>query len=256
VRASSVACPVAAALVGLLSVVAPGHAQSRWTVDPKTSLAWWQVSPHLNHLWATTCPAEPSWRPGEGRSSGWSINPLLKMPATGYANVEDTVHVPLFPRRWVNAVCVEAIRGEVVIEDTVHWRGVRGAVAVRGDALITGEAIRDVMMHQLLETGQFPEIRFALDSLVGLTKRADTVLGKAVGSLTLRGTPMPITAAVTLFPDAGGMRVLAKWRAPAWILADLTPKIHFYGLGVDAMLWRDLFMGADLVFRLEATPAQ
>src|SRR5437870_6293491 len=106
---------LAAALVGLLAAAGAAPAQTRWTVDPKTSLAWWQVSPHLNHLWATTCPAEPSWRPGEGRSTGWSINPLLKMPATGYANVEDTVHVPLFPRHWVNSVCVEAVGGEVVV---------------------------------------------------------------------------------------------------------------------------------------------
>jgi len=242
--------------VGLLSAAAAGHAQTRWTVDSKTSLAWWQVSPHLNHLWATTCPAEPSWRPGEGRSSGWTINPLLKLPSTGYANVEDTVHVPLFPRRWVNPVCVEAVRGEVVVDDTLHFRGVHGAVTVRGDALITGEGIRDVMMHQLLETGQFPEIQFTLDSLVDVTKRADTIVARAIGSLTLRATPTRITAGVKVFPDAGGMRVLAKWRSPAWILADLTPRIHTYGLGVDALLWRDLFMGADLVFRPEATPAR
>ena len=223
-------------------------------MDPKTSLAWWQVSPHLNHLWATTCPAEPSWRPGEGRSTGWTINPLLKMPATGYANVEDTVHVPLFPRRWVNPVCAEAVGGEVVVQDTAHWRGVRGTVTVRGDALITGESIRDVLMHQLLQTGQFPEIQFSLDSLIDVSRRADTVLGSAVGTLTLRGTRTPTTAAVKWFPDAGGMRVLARWRAPAWILQDLTPKIRSYGLGVDAALWKDLFMGADLVFLPEATP--
>src|SRR6266853_2667034 len=92
----TLAAPLAG--LGLLTVVAAAHAQVRWTIDPKTSIAWWQMSPNLNHLWATTCPGDPSWRPGEGRSSGWNINPKLKLPRTGYANVDDTVHVPLFPR--------------------------------------------------------------------------------------------------------------------------------------------------------------
>jgi polyisoprenoid-binding protein YceI len=244
---------LAVAVAGLLSVMAVAHAQTRWVVDPKTSLAWWQVSPHLNHLWATTCPAEPSWRPGEGRSSGWNINPLLKLPSTGYANVEDTVHVPLFPRHWVNPVCAEAVRGDVVVGDTLHWRGVHGAISVRSDALITGESIRDRLMHELLQTAQFPEIVFTVDSLVGVSKLADTLLGHAVGTLTVLGVPSPTTATVRVFPDAGGMRVLVKWRAPAWILADLTPKIHYYALGLDAMIWKDLFMGADLVLRSEPT---
>src|SRR5882757_8516136 len=78
---------VAAVLLCLRTASADAQAETRWTVDPKASLAWWQVSPHLNHLWATTCPGEPSWRPGEGRSSGWNINPYLELPATGYANV-------------------------------------------------------------------------------------------------------------------------------------------------------------------------
>ena len=55
---------LAAALVGLLTAVAGAPAQTAWTVDPKASLAWWQINPHLGHLWATTCPQEPSWKPG------------------------------------------------------------------------------------------------------------------------------------------------------------------------------------------------
>ena len=247
---------LAAALVGLLAAAGAAPAQTRWVVDPKTSLAWWQVSPHLNHLWATTCPGEPSWRPGEGRSSGWNINPYLELPRTGYANVEDTVHVPLYPRHRVHPVCVEAVRGVVVVPDTVHWRGMRGKVDVRGDALITGETVRDVMMHQVLETAQFPEISFTLDSLVDMSKQADTLRGSAVGTLTVRGVQRPTTAAVKAFPEAGGMRVLAKWRvwAPDLML-QLTPKLNYLGLGVNTAIWRDVFMGADLVFRPEATPA-
>jgi polyisoprenoid-binding protein YceI len=238
-----------AALVGLLAAVAVAHAQTRWTIDPKTSLAYWQISPNLNHLWATTCPGDSSWRPGEGRSSGWYINPKLKLPRTGYANDEDTVHVPLFPRHTVYPVCVEAARGEVVVADTVHWRGVVGTIAVQGSALVTGEMMRDVMMHQVLQTMQFPEIFFTVDSLVGITEQADTLRGSAVGTLTVRGQPHPTTAVVKVFPDAGGMRVLAKWRITAKELVEFTPKLHYLGLGVNTNIWHTFFMGADLMFR-------
>jgi len=138
------------ALALLLHV--PASAQGRWTVDAKTSLAWWQMTPHLNHLWATTCPGDPDWRPGEERSGGWTINPKLKLSRSGWQNIEDTIHVPLFPRHVVQPICVEAVRGNVEIADTVHWRGVHGMIAVQGDALITGESMRDVMMHQMMQT--------------------------------------------------------------------------------------------------------
>src|SRR6266853_1910588 len=200
-----------AVLVGLIAT-ATAQAQTTWTVDRKASLAWWQVSPHLNHLWATTCPGEPSWRPGEGRSSGWKINPYLELPPTGYANVEDTVHVPLYPRRRV---------------------------------------------HQVLQTAQFPEITFTLDSLVGMTKQADTLFGSAVGTLAVRGVQEPTTAAVKAFPEAGGMRVLSKWRIPATTLQlTLIPQLRTLGLGVNTLIWKDFFMGADLVFRPQATGAK
>src|SRR6266478_10196110 len=90
-----------AAFVGLVTAVAALSAQTHWTIDPRTSLAWWQVSPHLNHLWATTCPEEPSWRPGEGRSSGWKAE--VDVPG-GTGNVDDTVDVPIHPRHKVRSV--------------------------------------------------------------------------------------------------------------------------------------------------------
>lgn len=243
-----------AVLAGLAMAVATPQAQTVWTVDRKSSLAWWQVSPHLNHLWATTCPQEPSWYPGEGRTLGFTIRP--PSPQTGYANTPDTVHVPLYPRYQVSAVCSEAVAGRVVLPDTVRWRGVRGEVTVRADALVTGESMRDVVMHQILETPAFPEIRFTLDSLVNLTRRGDTLFAGAVGTLTVRGVQQPTTAVVKAYPEAGGMRVLAKLRVPAATLKDLTPRLHYLGgLGLNAKLWLDFFMGADLVFRPEATAA-
>jgi len=247
---------LAPALLGLLAVAAAaGPPQTHWTIDPKKSLAWWQMSPHLNHLWATTCPEEPSWRPGEGRSSGFTINPKLKLPSTGYANVDDTVHVPLYPRDSTTPVCVEAVRGEVVVLDTVHWRGVRGTVEVQGNALVTGEKMVDVMMHRAMQTMLFPEIQFTLDSVAGLTRQVDTLVGRALGTLTIRGVQLPITAALKAFPDAGGLRVLVKWRLPAIALFDLTPTLHGMALGLDTKIWHTLFMGADLVLRPEATAA-
>jgi hypothetical protein len=251
---SVLAPSLAGMLVGLVIAVADAQAQIAWTVDRKASLAWWQVSPHLNHLWATTCPQEPSWYPGEGRSSGFNIRPLP--PKSGYANVPDTVHVPLYPRYQVGVVCSEAVAGRVHLPDTVTWRGARGEVTVRADALVTGEAMRDVIMHRVMETTQFPEIQFTLDSLVGLTKQADTLSGSAVGTLTVRGVQQPATAVVRAFPEAGGMRVLAKWRVPATTLQlELIPKLRYLGLGVNTLIWQDFFMGADLVFRPDATAA-
>jgi hypothetical protein len=242
---------LATVLVGFLVAVPAVPAQMRWTVDPKTSLAWWQMSPHLNHLWGTTCPAEPSWLPGEGRSAGWgSMSTATK---TREAAVEDTVNVPLHPRLRVRPVCTEAVRGEVVVLDTVHWRGVRGAVAVRGDALITGLDLRDVLMHRTLETTRFPEIRFTLDSLVDVTRQADTVRGTAVGVLLLRGHEKPCRAPFKAWPEAGGTRVLAKFRvtAPSLVLEFGMSRMAL-DLGVGTDIWKTLFMGVDLVVRPEA----
>ena len=240
----------AAVLLGLLVVASGASAQTRWVVDSKASLAWWQINPHLHHLWATTCPGEPSWRPGEGRSSGWAINPALELAESGYGLVDDTVHVPKYPRHRIHAgVCAEAVRGDVVATDTVHWRGVHGKVAVVAEALIMGESMRDVSMHRVLQTGQHPEITFALDSFVGMTRRGDTLSGRAVGTLTIRGVAKPTTAAVRAFPDQGGMRVLAKWRIPATDLLELAPGLEYIGLGVNTRLWKDFFMGTDLVLR-------
>ena len=166
------------------------------------------------------------------------------------------MHVPLYPRYQVGIVCSEAVAGRVVLPDTVMWRGARGEVTVRADALVTGDGMRDVMMHQVLETQAFPEIRFTLDSLVNLTRHGDTLLGGAVGTLTVRGVRQLTTAGVKAFPEAGGMRVLAKWHIPAATLQiDLVPTLHYLGLGVNTFIWHEFFMGADLVFRPEGTAA-
>ena len=248
-------------LVALVAVGGGARAQVRWTIDPKISLAWWQMSPHLNHLWATTCPEEPSWRPGEGRSAGWVINKELRTVysggTTGDQNVADTINVPLYPRAKVETVCTEAVEGQVLIGDTTAWQSVRGVVAVKGASLVTGEHRRDAYAKDaVLQVSRYPAIRFAIDSLVNLTRQADTLHGKAVGVFTVHGVAKPMTAVVRSWPEAGGRRVLAKFRIP---VKDLTREYGFskfaLGLGVGTKIWQDVFMGVDVLMRADAAGA-
>jgi len=239
------------AFVILMLQATPAVTQARWVVDTSTSLAWWQVSPNLNHLWATTCPADPSWRPGEGRSSGWTMN-IPSRSTTGFTDTEDTVHVPLYPRRKVRHLCSEAVSGEVT-GDTTHWQGIRGKFTVRADALATGEAMRDALMRQVLETVRYPNIAFTLDSVVAVAKQGDTVTASAVGTITVRSEQRALTAAIRIFPDSGNERVLAKFRIPATELHDFTPGLQHLSLGMDTRVWKEFFMGVDLVLRPESS---
>ena len=173
---------IAAALVCPLAVLANAQAQTRWTVDPKASLAWWQINPHLNHLWATTCPQEPSWQPGDRTAGGWNQPSSFSKTAFGW--VSDTIHVPLYPRYSIRFVCIEAVEGQIVTPDTARWRGVRGQVVVRADALVSGENLRDAYARQtVLQTATYPHIQFTLDSLVDVSRQADTIRGTAMGIL-------------------------------------------------------------------------
>jgi len=246
-----------AALLYLLAGQTDAAAQTRWNVDPKASLAWWQMSPNLNHLWATTCPEEPTWRPGEGRSTGWSLHGLSPSQ-TGYAGVADTINVPLYPRWEALPLCTEAVHGHVVVADPVTWLAVRGEVVVKAEALITGHAERDAYTRKaILETTQYKDIKFTIDSVVGVARSADTVRGTAVGMFTLRNVSRPMTAVVEAWPEAGGLRVLAKFRVMASLLTtDYGLSKYALGLGVGARIWHDLFMGADLLLHRDETPAK
>jgi hypothetical protein len=236
-------------LVGLLP---PGSApaQARWVIDKKSSLAWWQFSPHMNHLWATTCPAEPSWRPGEGRSSGWSIGGLL-MPVDADLATADTIQVPLYPRYEAHDVCTESVDGSVAVADTVRWRGITGTIVVQAESLITGQKQRDNYTHQkILETAAHPEIRFEIDSVVEVVRQADTLTGVAVGVLTLHGVTKVMRGGVIVWPEAGGLRVQGRFRIPArWVVDEYNMSRVALGLGVGFKIWQDLFMGVDLLMR-------
>jgi hypothetical protein len=236
---------------GLLALSGGAQAQLRWAVDSKSSLSWWQISPHMNHLWATTCPQEPSWRPGEGRTAGWAISQWLRSPKDGDLSVADTVHVPLYPRYEARDVCTEAVRGEITVADTGTWRGVRGEIVVQAGQLVTGHDQRDKFAREaLLEVAKYPDIRFRIDSLVQITRQADTLSGLAVGLLSLHGVDKPLTGTVRAWPEGGGVRVLGRFRVPAQaITRDFGISTVKLGLGVGMRIWQDLFMGVDLLLR-------
>jgi hypothetical protein len=239
-------------LAGLLVVATQVGAQTNWAVDRKLSLAWWQVSPHLNHLWATTCPQEPTWRPGEGRSGGWVVKDAPQTKSkTGWQNVGDTINVPLYPRGEVTPVCTEAVEGLVVVADTVTWRVLGGNVAVKGNALVTGEDRRDnYAKRAILQTDRYPDIVFKIDSVVGTRKDGDTLRTTAVGQFTLHGVTKPMNAQVVAFSEAGGVRVLGKFMVPVKDLVPVWGLSKFaLGLGVGTKIWEHLFMGVDLVLR-------
>jgi len=68
-------------------------------------------------------------------------------------------------------------------------------------------------------------------------------------TMTVRGIPTPMVAAVKVLPDSGGLRVLVKWRIPASALYQLAPTLHTIGLGLNLRIWKDFFMGGDLLLR-------
>jgi hypothetical protein len=236
----------------LLSAAPVAEGQVRLAIDPKASLAWWQINPHLSHLWATTCPEEPSWRPGEGRSGGWTVG-KMKLPKHGYGAVSDTTIIPLYPRYEALSVCTEAVKGEIVAADTATWRGVHGEVTVRTDALVSGDPRRDEYARRaVFNSDRYPEIRFTVDSVVNVTRDADTLRGMAHGKLTLRNVTEPMLASLHGWPEAGGLRLTARFRIPADSLVPVYGLSSFaLGLGVGVKIWIHLYGGVDLVLRPE-----
>jgi hypothetical protein len=150
------------------------------------------------------------------------------------------------------------VTGQVRVADTTSWRGARGDVVVRADALVTGAEGRDTYTRQaILQTNRWPDVRFTLDSLVDVTRQADTLRGTALGVFTLRDVAKPMTAAVRAWPEAGGLRVLAKFRVLA---SQLVPEYglpkYALGLGVGLNIFQDLFMGVDLLLRRDEAAAR
>jgi YceI-like protein len=240
----------AMALAVLLGGASALPGQGRWTVEPKTSLAWWQVDPHYNHLWATTCPADHSWQPGEGRDAGqyvdYKTRPVLR------DNGGHETRIPLFPRLQVNSVCREAVSGTILIEDTLHWKGVRGEVTLNPDSLFSGLAFRDNFARSMvLNTEQYPRIRFVIDSLVDVQPGpGDTLHAIAVGSFSLHGVTTPMQATIQAWRDPAGFRVRGAFDFDA---QDLTKKYDMsrvaLGLGVVMHRWKRIYTGVDVILR-------
>lgn len=240
----------AMALAFLLGGACTLGGQVRWAVDPKTSLAWWQVDPHFNHLWATTCPADHSWQPGEGRDPGQYVD--YKTRPRLLDNGGHETRIPLFPRLQVNAVCREAVSGTLLIDDTLHWGGVRGEITLNPDSLFTGLGFRDDFARNLvLNTGDYPRIRFVIDSLINVQPGpGDTLHAVAVGTFSLHGVTTPMQAPVQAWRDPAGFRVRGSFDFDA---QDLTHKYGMskvsLGLGVGTHRWKRVYAGVDVIFR-------
>jgi len=228
----------------------------KWVIEPQASLAWWQVNPHLNHLWATTCPGDAFWMPGDGNTGGWKIDLSLLPADYGFTgnyyrgsgrNLSPPEHIPLFHRKDVQRVCGEAVHGEVVMRDASGWRSITGNVVVDAGSLETGSDIRDGGMHSILETMKYPTLSFRLDSLEDI-QPGDTLRATAVGIFTLRDIGTPVSVPVKVWRDAGGLRVVGKFMIPTDALLTTYHMSAFkLGLGVAHRLWRELHMGFDLV---------
>jgi hypothetical protein len=239
----------------------PARAQlGKWSVDQKTSLAWWQVVPHFYHLFGTTCPQDPSWIPGDARDGGspWQFD--ARSIDLSRKEIWDTARVPLFPRGRVRAVCSEAVVGEFDVPDTVTWRGIHGSIVIQAKALASGQAMRDKFMEgMILESDQYPEIKFNLDSVVDVSRTAkgDTLRGRAFGTFTAHGVNKPLAGRFMVWRDAavpGTIRVSSKFHFPA---GDLVSDFHMskwsLGLGVQSGIWRDLWEGVDLILKPTTT---
>ena len=235
----------------LLLGAAPLAAQTgptRWAIERKTSLAWWQMDPHYEHLWATTCPADPSWQPGEGRDPGQYTDYSWR-PKTIAAGRSDS-RIPLFPRFRVRPLCRDAIRGEITATDAAALRGVKGTVTLIADSLFTGLEMRDKYARRaVLETMRYPEITFTIDSLVDV-QRGDTTRATAVGTLTVHDNTKAIRAPVQAWQETAGLRVRAQFALPA---ASLTSDFHLpewaLGMGVGMRRWKTLHMGIDVILK-------
>src|SRR5262245_61751491 len=241
--------------IALSAFGAKAQAQVSYTIEQPLSLAWWQVTPHLNHLWATTGPADPSWRPGEGKSISWAQQYLSMRSKTGYAAVKDTI-IPLYPRRRARAMCNQAVSGSISASDTTDWAGVKGSVVVQLDQLTSGVDMRDRYAREsILQTKAFPTVKFTIDSLSHLTKaRGDTLVGTAYGSMELHGVTQKVTAPLKTWKETVGRRVSAKFMIPAVDMTEVYNMSKYsLGLGVGGVIWDELWLGVDVILKPTAT---
>jgi hypothetical protein len=235
-------------LISCASLVGGLAAQSgrTWTIKPRESLAWWQVEPNYGHLWATTCPGDPSWSAGESRSSGFNYRD------EGVATTAKLQsRIPLFPRGTVTPVCSDAVHGDITISDSVHWKGVKGTVTVDAEKLTTGADFRDAYAQKaVLKSHAFPTIEFAIDSLTEVAQVGDTIRATAVGQLTVIGKQHAKNARLVAWRVPGGLRIRGQLQVPAKDMINVFGLSKFaLNMGVVLGRWDTLYMGIDVILK-------
>jgi YceI-like protein len=238
---------------GITSTLAAQTAsRGKWSIKPRESLAWWQVEPNYGHLWATTCPGDPSWSAGESRSSGYNYRDE-QVAVTAQLNSR----IPLFPRGKVTPVCGDAVHGDISIADTVGWKGVSGTIVINSHDLTTGADFRDSYAHKaVLKTNAYPTIEFTIDSLTDVRVEGDTIRATALGQLLLIGKLHPKGARLVAWKVDGGLRVRGQIQVPA---KDMTGSLGLskfaLNMGVVLGRWDTLYMGIDVVLKSPGTGA-
>lgn len=232
-------------LVALPAVTAAQEV--RLAVDPASSLAWWQINPNYGHLWATTCPDDPSWQAGDARSFGHVDKKSRKQTI---ASGRDDLRIPLYPRADVKPVCRHAVSGAVLTVDTANWSGLRGEIAVVPDSLTTGMPMRDNFAAKaVFESGKHRHIKFRIEKLEDVVA-GDTITATAVGFLILHGVEKPMRAPVKAWREADGLRVQTEFEFPA---NDLVTEYKMsklsLGMGVTLGRWKTVHMGVDVILR-------
>jgi hypothetical protein len=235
----------------LLCIESPLAAQkASYVVVSQLSLAWWQMNPHLNHLWATTCTRDPDWRPGEGAGMSQAQAILKSMQKrVGDANVLDTI-IPLYPRKKVLPICGDAVGGAITVEDAGTLSGAKGTMTVKLDALQTGFHLHDSFMHEILGvTKNSPPAEFRIDSLSGV-QRGDTTRAIAHGTLQLHAAVRSFDVPLKMWQTPEGLRVTGRFSMPALDMVDVYHLSRFkLGLGVGAGIWKFLYMGFDVILK-------
>ena len=234
-------------LAAAVPVPAAYAQQTSYRLDEKRSLIWWQLDPHFGHLWATTCPNDPSWQPGEGHSGRFGVN-FKKRPKVKTTNVSAGAF-PLFPRDTVRANCRTAVRGAFTTQDAKRFNEMKGTVIATMDSITNGSDSRDLFAKKYIySSATYPTVKFTVDSLTNIRFSGDTVNAVAVGTFELRGVASHTRVQVQGVQEPEGLRVRGMWAMAAKELQErYNISRAVLSMGVGAKLWDTLYMGFDLI---------
>ncbi len=237
------------AALATIICVPPAAAQSpaSFALDKQRSMVWWQIDPHFGHLWASSCPKDPSWQPGEGHSAGYYLNYAARPKIS--TNKASETRVPLFPRRTVRPNCNNAVSGTFSTTDPTKWTNFRGKISVLPDSIETGARHRDQFAQKYVySTAKYPAMEFSIDSLTAIAMTGDTINAVAVGTFHFRGVNRPTRVQVTGVQEPAGLLVRGIFAMPASELRDEFGVSQWaMGAGIGLKLWDTLFMGFDLI---------